>query len=144
MQFQRINRTDAEICFGIFKNVSGTTISGNYPVCFTTTSGSNDGISAVPPAASNNLTLAGVADANVANTEYGRFQAYGFRNSVAIYAHGASVTIAAGVAIGPGATSNGFGSTGLKETFGPLVTMETVGAAVCSGGGFAKAFIRNL
>ena len=144
MQFQRINRSDAETAFGSFKNVSGGTLNANFPVCLATTAGSADGISAAAPGATCNLTLLGVVDENTGNNEYGRFQAYGYRSSVAIFAHGTSVTIAANVAIGPGATSNGFSSTGLKETFGPLVSMEAIGAAVTSAGGYGAAFIRNL
>lgn len=144
MQFQRINRSDAEAAFGSFKNVTGGTINANFPVCLATGSGSNDGISAVAPAASNNLTFVGIADENTGNNEYGRYQSYGFRSSVAVYAHGTSVTIAAGVAVGPGAASNGVSSTGLKDVFGPLVTMEAIGAAVTSAGGYGKAFIRAL
>lgn len=144
MQFQRVNRTDAEKAFGICRNASGATISGNYPVCFSTTSGSNNGLDVVAPAAANALTFGGIADADITNTDYGRFQVYGYRDSVRIFATGTSGTNAAGIALGVAAASNGVNSTGLLDTYGPVLSMESIGAAVNSPGGYAKAFLRLL
>jgi hypothetical protein len=144
MQFQRVNRTDAEQAFGVCKNVAGATISGNSPVCFTTTAASNDGAGVVLPAAGNVFTFAGFADADITDTSIGLYQCYGFRNSVRIYAHGTSVTIAAGVVMGTAAASTGVSSTGSLDTYLPTVSMEAIGAAVTSPGGYAKAFIRLL
>ncbi len=144
MQFQRLNRTNAETCFGVFENRSGATITGNYPVCFTTTSGSNDGYQAVAPATANVLTFAGIATTDVADAAVGLYQCYGYRDSVRIFATGTSGTIGAGVAMGPAAASNGVNSTGVLDTYGPVISMEAIGAAVNSPGGYAKAFIRAL
>ncbi len=144
MQFQTVNRTDAEKGFGICKNVSGGVISGNYPVCFTTTTSSNDGHQVVAPATANLQTFAGFADEDLADNGIGRYQCYGYRDSVRIFAHASSATNAAGIALGPNAGSNGVNSTGLKETYGPVISMESIGAAVNSPGGYAKAFIRLM
>lgn len=144
MQLQRVNRTDPEKVFGICKNVTGGTVLGNYPVAFTTGTGSNDGISVVVPATGSLFTLAGILDVDVADTEYGLYQAYGFRSSVRVFATGTSQTIAAGVLMGPANASNGVNSTGLLDTYGPLISMEAIGAAMNSPGGYGKAFIRLL
>lgn len=143
MEFQRVNRTDAEKAFGSCENRNGATISGNSPVCFTTTSGSNAGYEVVIPAAANLNTFFGVADADITDANAGVAQTYGYRDSVRIYAHGTSVTTAAGVAMGPG-TSDGVSSTGLFDNFGPVISMESVDAIVNSPGGYAKGLIKAL
>lgn len=144
MQFQRVNRTNAETGFGVFKNVSGGAITAHHPICFTTTAASVDGHQAVAPATGQVLTFGGINNADLADNDVGLYQCYGYRDSVRVYAHGTSVTIGAGVAVGPAAGSNGVSSTGLVDTYGPVVSMEAIGAAVCSPGGYGKAFIRAL
>lgn len=144
MQFQRVNRTNAEQAFGVCENRSGATISGNFPVCFTTTSGSNDGYQVVAPAAGNVFTFAGFADADIADAAVGLYQCYGYRASVRIFATGTSVTVGAGVVMGTAAGSSGVNSTGSLDTYGPVISMESVGAAINSPGGYAKGFIRLL
>jgi len=144
MEFQRVNRTQAELAFGVCENRAGATINGNFPVHFTTTASSNAGYEVVAPAAANMFTFAGVADADIADAAVGRYQCYGYRDSVRVFAHGTSVTIAAGVVMGPAAGSDGVSSTGDLDTYGPTVSMEAIGALVTSPGGYGKAFIRLL
>ena len=144
MQFQRVNRTDVEKGFGNVRNASGGTILGNYPVCFTTSSGSNDGLNVVAPGATSIQTFAGFADLDITDTDYGRAQVYGFRDSGRIFATGTSQTNAAGIALGPNSGSNGVNSTGIKDFYGPVIAMEAIGAAVNSPGGYAKVLIRCL
>lgn len=143
MEFQRVNRTSAEKAFGSCENRNGATILGNYPVCFTTTTGSNNGLEVVSPAAANLNTFFGVANSDIADADAGVAQTYGYRDSIRIFAHGTSVTTAAGVAMGPG-TSAGVSSTGLNDNFGPVVSMEAVGALINSPGGYAKGLIKAL
>lgn len=144
MQTQTVNRTEAEVMFGNFTNNEGATITTGYGVSYTTTAASVDGNKAVLPAASNLRTFAGIAESDVADTDVGRYIAYGYASSVHIFAHGTSVTIAVDVAMGPGPGSLGVSSTGLLETFGPVVSMEAIGAAVCSPGGYARGFVRAM
>ena len=144
MIFQRVNRTDAEKVLGVCENRDGATVNGNIPVCFTTTASSNAGYEVVTPAADNVFTFAGHADADIADAAVGLYQCYGYRDSVRIFAHGTSVTIAAGVVMGPAAGSDGVSSTGDLDTYGPVVSMEAIGALITSPGGWAKGFIRNL
>lgn len=142
MIFQRINRTNAETAFGVFDNVNGSTLYGNYPVQFCVTSGSADGYSGVDPDAGF-FAMAGVVDVDTANRGVGLYQCYGYRDSVRVFAHGTSATVGAGVVMGF-AASNGVSSTGLLDSYGPVIAMEAIGAAVTSPGGFGKAFIRML
>ena len=129
--------------FATFTNRSGGTISANYPGCITTTSGSADGTQLVAPAANNHI-FAGIADQDLADATAGRFQTYGYRDSVRIYAVGTSKTCLPGEAMGTAGASNGVNSTGLKSLTGPVLAMEQVGAAICSPGGFAKGYIKAL
>ena len=144
MQFQRVNRTNAEKAFGVCENRSGATVSGNYPVCFVAVAGSNDGYMVTTPTGVCVQTFAGVADADIADAAVGLYQCYGFRDSVRIFATGSSQTIAAGIAMGVAASSNGVNSTGLKDFYGPVLSMEAIGAAVNSPGGYAKALIKLM
>ena len=138
------NRTTAEVMYGNFTNVSGAAMTVGYPVCFTTTAASMNGNNAVAPATSNVLTFAGVVkNDSVADTGSGVYIAYGLA-SVRIFATGTSGTIAAGVAMGPNAASNGVNSTGLLDTFGPVISMAAIGAAVNSPGGYANGFVRAM
>lgn len=144
MEFQAVNRQKAEKAFGSFINAQGATITTGYAVAFTTTAASVDGNKAVLPAASNLRTFAGVAEEDVPDTDVGRYIAYGYVASVYIFGTGSSVTVGVDVAMGPAAGSLGVNSTGLLETFGPVVSLEAIGAAINSPGGYAKGFVRAL
>ena len=93
MIFQRINRTDPEKVFGIFRNVAGATITANYPA--TWTSSSPDGIRVTKPGSALLSSLVGVANADIADSAYGLFQLYGYRAS-AFITNDTSVAIVAG------------------------------------------------
>lgn len=145
MQLQKINRDDPEFIDVVFENAQGATISLGFPACFTTTANSNDGVKATLPVATGHKTFAGVALRDTPNNAKGALaRAYGFCGSVRIYAHGTSVTIAAGEALGTGPSSNGFSSTGNTYALGPVLAMEAIGAAINSPGGYAKGFVRAL
>ena len=134
--------TDAHLIDIPFVNAQGATITSGLPVAFATGANSNDGIKAVLPATGNALTFAGICVQTTPNNMVGRVRASGYVASIAIYAHGTSVTTGAGVAMGPAAGSLGVSSTGLKDVFGPVVSMEAIGALVHSAGGYAKGFVR--
>lgn len=127
-----------------FVNAQGATITLGYPVCLTTLAASADGAKAVLPVAGSIRTFLGIALSDVPNNAVGTALAYGFCNSVAIFATGASTTVTLGDAMGCGASSLGVNSTGLLETYGPVVAMSAIGAAICSPGGYAKGFVRNI
>jgi hypothetical protein len=141
--FQQSSATDvAEVGFAVWKNASGQSITTGYAAAICTTANSNTGREVVLPAASNLKTFAGVAQADVPDATVGRFIVYGYAASVYIYAHGTSVTTAAGEAIGPGPSSMGLSSTGLTDNFGPVLAMAAIGAAVNSPGGYASGWVR--
>ena len=145
MRIQRINYNDPETVDVAVVNVSGASITLGNAVSFCTTANSADGVNAVSPATSNVASFAGIALATIPNTNAGLVRAYGICNSTAIFATGASTTVALGIVLGPGvAGSLGVNSLGLTYALGPLVAMETYGAAVNSPGGFAKTFVRAL
>lgn len=146
MQFQRVNRTNAEQAFGVCVNEGAAVMSGNYPVFFIAANeSSNDGYKVQGNLTADLQLFAGIADADIALGAVGLFQCYGYRASVRLYSLATSTTIAAGAALGPGATaSNGVQSLGLTLSYGPLVVLQAVGATVNSPGGYAKAFIRSL
>jgi hypothetical protein len=145
MQTQTVNASTAEIVYGNFTNVAGATITTGMPVSITTTAASLNGNNAVLPATGNLRTFFGVAASDVADTAVGRAICYGYAASVKVFAHGASVTSAIDIAIGPGvAGSNGFSSTGLIATFGPLVTVAAIGAITNSAGGYVRGLVRAM
>jgi len=92
MQTQRLNRTDPEKVYMVARNMSGGTISGNAAVCLDLGT-TIDGISSVAPVAASFLGFIGVADLDIADTEYGRVQAWGHRDSVLLSHEGTSVTM---------------------------------------------------
>ncbi len=148
MQFKTLgpNGTgqEAEFVDLAVKNVSGATITTGYAAAFTSTASSADGIGVVLPATSNLRSFAGIALSDIPNNAVGKVRSLGFVNSVFIYPHGTSVTIAIGEPLGPAAGSLGVSSSGLTYAYGPLVSMLAAGAAVCSPGGYVSAHVRNL
>lgn len=128
----------------IVKNVSGATITTGYGAAFTTTAASADGIGVVLPATSNLRSYVGPALTDIPNNAIGTVRAYGFVNSVFVFPHGSSATIAIGEPLAPAAGSLGHGSTGLVYAYGPLVNMAAVNAVVVSPGGYTTAHIRNM
>jgi hypothetical protein len=84
MLFQRINRTDAEKIFIICQNVSGSTMTAGYSAVFDV-GASVDGVRVTQASSTDLQAFAGVADEDVANNAYGKFQVYGYRSSAYIY-----------------------------------------------------------
>jgi hypothetical protein len=79
MQFQRINRSDAERVFSVFYNVSGATITANYPAVWDITA--PDGVAVSKPATATLSLIVGIATEAIADSQYGKFQTYGYRSS---------------------------------------------------------------
>jgi hypothetical protein len=79
MLFQRLNRTDAEKVFIIVKNISGGTMTANYPAVWDISS--PDGIAVSKPATATLSLFVGIADADIAEQAYGLVQVYGYRAS---------------------------------------------------------------
>lgn len=128
------------------RNVQGATITAGLPVCFTNLAASVDGAQAVLPVATGLRTFAGIALKTIPNNGVGLVRAYGYMQSVAIFALGASATVAIDEVLGVGvAGSLGVNSTGLQARPGGfVVALEAIGAAINSPGGYAKGFVRAL
>lgn len=145
MIIQGINKNSPPKADVVVTNASGATVTLGYAAAYTTTAASLNGNNVVSPAAGQVATFAGIAVKNIPNTDIGRVRAYGYHDSVHIFATGTSGTNAVGIAVGPGvAGSLGVNSTGLKDNFGPVVLAEAVGAAINSPGGYARAIVRAL
>lgn len=127
-----------------FTNAQGATVTLGFPVSLTTTAASVDGKLAVLPAASNLKTFYGIAIRTVPNNYFGLARTWGYLGSVAIFACGTSVTTAVDVAMGPGPSSLGVNSTGLVHALGPVISLDAIGAAINSPGGYARGFIRAM
>lgn len=128
------------------RNVHGATITVGLPANYTNTAASLDGAQATLPVSTALRLFAGIALKTIPNNGLGLVRAYGLVNSVAIFAHGASVTIAADVTMGVGvAGSLGVSSTGFVGVGGGyVISCEAAGALVCSAGGYIKGFVRAL
>jgi hypothetical protein len=79
MMFQRINRSDAETVFLIVYNVAGATITANYAAVWDTATA--DGVRVTKPATATLSLLVGLANKDIADSNYGLVQAYGYRAS---------------------------------------------------------------
>lgn len=92
MEFQRLNREDAEKVFLCVYNVSGGTITAGYSVVWDISS--PDGVRVSKPATATLSLFVGIADADIANSAYGLVQAYGYRSTA--YVINGVTAIAAG------------------------------------------------
>ena len=75
MQFQQIDRSDAEKVYAAVYNVSGATQSAGAALYFIVASG--DGISVSNAGTTRKWTFAGINKASLADSTYGRAQVYG-------------------------------------------------------------------
>lgn len=96
MQFQTVNRDQAEKVFMTVKNVEGATITTGLPVGLVPTGASIDGVNAVIADAGAYTGFVGVAMSDIPNNDYGKIQIAGFVNSALISNVGTSITINAG------------------------------------------------
>lgn len=83
MLFKRISRTSPEQIFIVVKNVSGSTVTGGYSVVWDL-SASVDGVRVTRANTATLNCFAGIADADIANGEYGLAQVFGYRSSAYI------------------------------------------------------------
>ena len=143
MRIQKLNYNDPETVDVVFTNASGATITLGNAVGLTTLAASVDGNLAVAATAAN--PFIGISLSDVPNNAVGMARAYGFVNSVFLFAVGSSVTVNAGDVVGPGAAASlGVNSTGVRTVLGPVVAATAAGAALCSPGGYIKGWVRAL
>jgi len=127
-------------------NVEGATLTAGLPAVFTNLAASLDGAQAVLPKTTCQRMFAGIVLRSIPNNGVGLVRAYGLVNSVAIFATGASNTVAIDAALGVGVTGSlGVNSTGLLTQHpGIVIAAEAIGAAVNSPGGYARGFVKCL
>lgn len=89
MLFKRISRTAPEVVYAIIKNVSGSTMTAGYSGVFDV-GASVDGVRVTQASSTDLQAYAGVADADIADSAYGRIQVYGYRASTYIYSSAGS------------------------------------------------------
>jgi len=142
--FPTINRDRAERGFGIFYNASGTTVTAGYPVVLDTTATQVDGNRVTKPATAALSLFIGVAAELIATASYGKFQTYGYNQSVFV-TNNTSVAVVAGDILVPvdaqwylARSAAGTGTTGL------IMAAAAVSTATTPAGASVKAFIRAL
>lgn len=128
MEFKQSNRTDPEAVFIICRNISGATVSAGFPVQYdVVTATDGNAVTACKSAANAPAGLfAGVTDASLADSAYGRVQVYGFRTSAYVSAASANTevpgTFLQGTSVGlepmttSAATTSGWVFVSLMET----------------------------
>jgi hypothetical protein len=143
MLFKRVSRSTAETAFIVARNVSGSTITAGYS-CVFDVGASVDGVRVTQADSVDLQAYAGVADADIANGDYGLIQVYGYRSSIRIYAStGSSVAGDNLVVVADQWGLTPATSGGTAKAFGFLC--EAVAASSSSQYlTTAKAFIRAL
>ena len=143
MLFKRVSRAAAEQVFIVVKNVSGSTMTAGYSCAFDVGT-SVDGVRVSQVGTNRLQSYAGVADADIANNEYGLIQVYGYRSAVYVKSStGSSVTgdnlvaVASQWGLTPAATG------GTSKAFGFLCEAVALSTSSQYSANF-KAFIRAL
>lgn len=143
MLFKRISRASAETVFVVAKNVSGGVITAGYTAVWDT-GASADGVRITQAATATLQAFAGVADADIANNDYGLIQVYGYRASIRIYSSTGSS--AAGDNLGTANAQWGLlpaATSGTAKAFGFLCA-AVAGSSSSQYLTTAAAFIRAL
>lgn len=147
MNFQRVNRTDAEQVFVAVKNTDASSMTTGYGIELAMAGASVDGISAVLARSgtnANHVGFIGIAAADIAANTAGRAQCWGFANSVFLSQTNTSVTVNDGDPLIPGPAAGGLMSgnpailsSGLKY----VVALSTLAGLL--GGTLSQAVTAN-
>lgn len=126
MQFQQIDRNDAEKVYAAVYNVSGATASAGASVYYVVTSG--DGISVSNAGTIRKWTFAGVLPRALSDSSYGKAQVYGICSAYMVLADST-------VSATPGTQLNAVNSADyLKDFATAQVFSATSGSALWTGG----------
>ena len=145
MLIQQLASSQADVVLVVGQNVSNVTLSGNTLVCFesygTLASSVSYGNAINSPSTSNVAAFAGVLHQDLAVNAVGLVQAYGARQSIAMYPSKAAVSLSAqGFIVGPLAGQVSAQSNGSSFALGPIVVLSND----ISGVGFFAGLIRAL
>ena len=145
MLIQQLASSQADVVLVVGQNVSNVTLSGNTLVCFesygTLASSVSYGNAINSPSTSNVAAFAGVLNADLAANAFGLVQAFGARQSIAMYPSKAAVSLSAqGFIVGPAEGQVSAQSNGSSFALGPIVVLSND----ISGVGFFAGLIRAL
>lgn len=144
MYFPTINRDRAERGFGVFYNASGATMTAGYPAVLDTTATLVDGNRVTKPLAALLSLFVGVAAENIADQAYGKFQTYGYCQSILV-TNDASQAIAAGDILVPVTAQWHLARSGVSDgKSGFIVAAAAVATAATPAAALVKGFIRAL
>ena len=149
MLFKKLNRTDPERVFVVVENNEGATINKDQTVQMDETT-DVDGVKVRDMDTGSLYAFLGIADADIADNDFGLVQVYGYRSSSIVFQTDTSQ--APGVAMVPVAAQDYIQSVAttiasnadvtLQPMFGAL--LERVASSSSSATISAKVFIRSL
>lgn len=137
MQFQQLNRTDAENVYRVVQNAEGATITTGLPVSLANTS-TNGVLGVIANAAGDYPGFIGIAVEDIANNDFGRVQISGFVNSILLSNAGTSITINALDPLVPApagmySAAPTYANSGFKFVIASNVPVAVSAAAYASG-----------
>ena len=143
MLFQRVNRTNPERVFMVMQaNAAG--VAADDVVQLELTAASVDGIKVIQPATANMQAVVGVADAAIANGDYGLVQIFGYRSTSRIGPTDSTQTSLGRVLI-PVAGQDYFSTIATNAQYGALaVLLESLTTGTSSDTVSKKIFLRMM
>lgn len=145
MLFKRLNRTDAERIFAVFK-ANEANIAADDVVSLELTAASLDGVNIAQPAAASLTAVVGICDAAIGNGAYGLVQIYGYRSTARVLMTGTSLT--AGLTVLAPVAAQDYLSSGATVPAGYLPAFVLLNSQSSAPGAnsttSAKIFIRAM
>jgi len=145
MEFAQLNRNDAEKIFISGRNITGATVSAGIPVEWDVVTATDGNSFTAAKSGSLSGLFAGITDASLTDSSYGRIQVYGFRTSA--YISGASAGNYVGTFLQPtnGILTDMTMSAATTSGHTKVVLFETIGAAAGNSATLQyNVFIRAL
>ena len=128
MIFQRLSRTDPERLFVVVRNNEGAAFNANQTVQWEPASASVDGVRTRDMDTANEYLFVGVADAAIADGDYGLIQVWGYRSTSILFQTNTSIDT--GAALVPVAAQDYLQSVASTTTSTANVTLQPVYAAL--------------
>jgi len=143
MIFQRLARTDPERVFMVVRNNEGAAIIKDQTVQWEGASASVDGVRVRDMDTANETLYVGVADAQIADGDYGLVQIYGYRSSSIVFQTNTSMDT--GIALTPVAAQDYMSSVASTVALGMHnALLESVASSSASATVSRKIFIRAM
>ena len=149
MRIQQLNKSDPEKIFLAIRNMSGATMTAHGAACLDCAT-TVDGVSAIEPATGSLGGWVGIIDRDIANTGYGKVQAWGYRASVLLSTQDDDTTVNIGDAVfavnsNYGCFSNATNLSTLTGQAIPLFSKYVVALATSMiSGASAPVYIKGL